>query len=100
MYCLPSMRPPPDVHIGSPSELKLHLAVRPVTVCAVGLLANDLKESALKSKWEKSAFADLLRTAQRATGKKRSKYINCIVFLARNDTLLYTRLYNWVPAID
>ncbi|KAL9963902.1 hypothetical protein ACROYT_G027457 [Oculina patagonica] len=70
MYCLPSMRPPPDVHIGSPSELKLHLAVTPVTVCAIGLLASDLKETALKSKWEKSAFADLLRTAQRATEKK------------------------------
>lgn len=68
MYCLPSL--PPEVHIGSPSELKLHLAGKPVAVCAVGLLASDLKETALKSKWEGSDFADLLKTARTAAGKK------------------------------
>lgn len=71
MYCLPSMRPPPAVHIGGPSELKSHLTARQVTVCAIGLLASDLKETALNIKWEKSAFADLLNIAQRAAGQKR-----------------------------
>ena len=66
------MRPPPDMHIGSPTELKSHLSGRLVTVCAIGLLASDLNETALKNNWEKSAFADLLKTAQRTAGKKRS----------------------------
>lgn len=73
MYCLPSIRPPPDVHIGSPTELKLHLPVKPVTMCAIGLLASDLKETALRNNWERSAFANLLKRAQRVAGEKRNK---------------------------
>ena len=71
MYCLPSMRPPPDVHIGSPTELKLHLPENTVRMCAIGLLASDLKEALLKNNWEMSAIADLLKGTQRVAGKKR-----------------------------
>lgn len=80
MYCLPIMRPPPDVHIGIPSELKSHLAARQVTVSAIiGLLASDLNEMALRSKWEKSDYGDLLSTAQRVAGKKRSHFLSEII---------------------
>lgn len=80
MYCLPIMRPPPDVHIGSPSELKFHLAARQVTVSAIiGLLASDLKETSFRSKWETSDYGDLLRTAQRVVGKKRSHFLAEII---------------------
>ena len=71
MYCLPSMRPPPDVHIGSLTELKLHLPENTVRMCAIGLLASDLKEALLKNNWEMSAIADLLKATQRVAGKKR-----------------------------
>ena len=72
MYCLPSMRPPPEVHIGSPAELTLHLPEYTITMCAIGLLASDLKEALLKNKWEVSAVADLLKGTQRVAGKKRN----------------------------
>jgi len=72
------MRPPPDVCIGSPTELKLHLhlQVQSVTMCAVGLLASDLKEATLRNNWERSAIADLLMEAQKVAGKKRTKGVN------------------------
>lgn len=76
MYCLPSMRPPPDVCIGSLTELKLHLQVQSVTMCAIGLLASDLKEATLRNNWERSAIADLLMEAQKVAGKKRTKGVN------------------------
>jgi len=74
MYCLPSMRPPPDVHIGSPTELKLHLPVKSVTMCAIGLLVSDLKEATLRDNWERSATADLLMEAKRVAGRERTSF--------------------------
>ena len=76
MYCLPSMRPPPEVHIGSPTELTLHLPEYTMIMCAIGLLASDLKEALLKNNWEMSAVADLLKETQRAAGKKRNTGVN------------------------
>lgn len=76
MYCLPSMRPPPIVHIGSPTELKCHLQANTVTMCAIGILASDLKEAALRNNWERSVFADLFKTAQRLAGKNPNKVVN------------------------
>jgi len=73
IYCLPSICPHPDVHIGSPTELKLHLSVKSVTVCAIGLLASDLREATLRNNWERSAIADLLMGAHRVVGKKRTR---------------------------
>ena len=76
MYCLPSMRPPPDVHIGSPTELKLHLPENTVTMCAIALFVSDLKEALLRNNWERSAMADLLNGAQRVAGKKCNTGVN------------------------
>ena len=76
MYCLPSMFPTPDVHIGSPRELKLHLPENTMRICAIGLLASDLKEALLKNNWEMSAIADLLTGTQRIAGKKRNTSVN------------------------
>ena len=76
MYCLPSMCPPPEVHIGSPTELKLHLPENTVRMCAIGLLASDLKEALLKNNWEMSVIADLLKGTQRVAGKKRYTGVN------------------------
>ena len=70
------MRPPPDVHIGSPTELTLHLPEYTVTMCAIGLLASDLKDALLKNNWERSAIADLLKGTQRVAGKKRNMDAN------------------------
>ena len=41
-------------------------------MCAIGLLASDLKEALMKNNWEMSAIADLLKGTQRVAGKKRN----------------------------
>ena len=75
IYCLPGMRTPPDVHVGSPTELKSDLEGNSVSLCAIGLKASELKEIALSNEWEESAYGDLLKTAHRVAGKKTHRNI-------------------------
>ena len=66
-----SMLTPSDIHVGSPKELKSHLPKSAsVSLCAIGLQASDLKEIASSNEWEKSDFGELVRTVQKAAGKK------------------------------
>ena len=71
MYPLSGMRTHSDIHVGSPKELKSHLQEgTSVSLCAIGLQASALKQIALSNEWKRSDFGELLRTVQKAAGKK------------------------------
>ena len=71
MYPLSGMRTHSDIHVGSPKELKSHLQEgTSVSLCAIGLQASALKQIALSNEWKRSDLGELLRTVQKAAGKK------------------------------